>query len=107
MQRASLIISRYNSVEWRGTGEHILPSWYLVTWLVRIAKYSVLIAMVFVINWLWAIGLLLISFNLAVFLPIPYKALYKNIFRNKVKRISSIDKEEGSFYLEMLDNAGF
>lgn len=107
MQRASLRISRHNSVQWRGVSDQLLPSWYPITWVVRIAKYVILIAIFFVIGWKFTVGLLFTSFVLSTFLPIPYRFLYKSIFRNKVAKIKALDTEAGQFYSKMLDSTDF
>ena len=107
MQRASLRISRHNNVEWRGIGEQLLPNWYPLTWIVRIAKYGLLVAILIVIDWKLAIGILIISFILSTIIPIPYRLLYKNTFRKKVEKIKSIDQEAGQLFTEMLNNTDF
>lgn len=107
MQRASLKISRHNNVKWRGIGEQLLPNWYPLTWIVIIAKYSLLIAILIVINWKVSIILLIISFILSIIIPIPYRFLYKKTFRKKVEKIKSIDHEAGQLFTEMLDNTDF
>ena len=107
MQRASLKISRHNNVEWRGFGEQLLPTWYPLTWIVRISKYGLLVAILIVIGWKWAVGLLVISFIISTIIPIPYRLLYRKTFRRRVERINSIDTETGVLFKEMLDNAGF
>lgn len=107
MQRASLRISRHNNVEWRGIGEQLLPNWYPLTWFVRIAKYGLLVAILIVIDWKLAVGLLVIGFILSTIIPIPYRPLYKKTFRKKVEKIKSIDQEAGQLFTEMLDNTDF
>jgi|CZCB01.1.fsa_nt_gi hypothetical protein len=107
MQRASLKISRHNNVEWKGIGEQLLPNWYPLTWIAKIAKYGLFVAILIVIDWKPAIGLLIISFILSTILPIPYRLLYKKTFRKKVEKIKSIDQEAGQFFTKMLDNADF
>ncbi len=107
MQRASLRISRHNNVEWRGIGEQLLPNWYPLTWIVRIAKYGLLVAILIVLDWKLAIGLLVIGFILSTIIPIPYRLLYKKTFRRKVEKIKSIDQEAGQLFTEMLDNTDF
>ena len=107
MQRASLRISRHNNVEWKGIGEQLLPNWYPLTWIVRISKYGLLVAILIVLDWKLAIGLLVIGFILSTIIPIPYRPLYKKTFRKKVEKIKSIDQEAGQLYTEMLDNTDF
>jgi hypothetical protein len=107
MQRASLRISKHNNVEWRGIGEQLLPNWYPLTWIVRIAKYGLLVAILIVLDWKLAIGLLVIGFILMTIIPIPYRPLYKKTFRKKVEKIKSIDQEAGQLFTEMLDNTDF
>jgi len=107
MQRASLLISRSNNVQWKGFGQYLLPSWYPVTWLFRIGKYGLFIAIFFIIGWKLAFGLLIITFVLSSILPIPYRLLYKNTFRSKVEKLKAIDPETGEFYSEMLNKTDF
>jgi len=107
MQRASLRISRHNNVEWKGIGEQLLPNWYPLTWIVRIAKYGLLVAILILLDWKIAIGLLVIGFILSTIIPIPYRPLYKKTFRKKVEKIKSIDQEAGQLFTEMLDNTDF
>lgn len=107
MQRASLKISRHNNVEWRGIGEQLLPNWYPLTWIVRIAKYGLLVAILIVIDWKLAVGLLVISFIVSTIIPIPYRLLYKKAFRKKVEKIKAIDQEAGQLFTEMLNNTNF
>lgn len=107
MQRASLRISRHNNVEWRGIGEQLLPNWYPLTWIVRIVKYGLIVAILMLIDWKMAIGLLVVSFIASIIIPIPYRPLYKRTFRKKVEKIKLIDQEAGQFFSEMLDNTDF
>ncbi len=107
MQRASLLISRHNGVEWHGIGEQLLPNWYPLTWFFKIAYYCLLIAIAIVNNWLIATGLLIAGFILLTIVPIPYRLLYKHTFRRKVNKISSTDPYLGDLYTEMLDNTDF
>lgn len=107
MQRASLIISRSNNVDYNIIGRQLLPSWYPLTWIVTIAKYGLLVAIFIIINWKPAIILLVIGFILSSTLPIPYRFLYKKIFRNRVRNIINEDPEKGYLLADMLDNVGF
>jgi hypothetical protein len=107
MQRASLRISRHNNVEWKGIGEQLLPNWYPLTWIVRITKYGLLGAILILLGWKLAAGLLVIDFVLSLIIPIPYRLLYKRTFRKKVEKIKSIDEEAGQLFTEMLDNTDF
>ena len=107
MQRASLIVSRLNNVEWKGIGQQLLPNWYSLTWISRIAKYLLIIFILFNIGYKEAIVLLLSSFILSVLIPIPYRFFYKKIFRNKIKKIMLINKQTADKLSEMLDNANF
>jgi hypothetical protein len=107
MQRASLRISRHNNVEWKGIGEQLLPNWYPLTWIVRIAKYGLLGAILILLGWKLAAGLLVIDFVLSLIIPVPYRLLYKRTFRKKVEKIKSIDEEAGQLFTEMLDNTDF
>ncbi len=107
MQRASLIISRLNKVEWRGIGERLLPNWFPLTWVVRFAKYGVLLAILFMINWKWAVGLFVGEFILSIITSIPYQLFYSKVFRNRVVKIKREDVDAGQVFCEMLDDAGY
>lgn len=107
MQRASLMISRHNNVKWRGTGEQLLPNWYPITWLIRFLKYGLLIIILITLGWKLSIALLVLGFIMATVIPIPYRTLYKNIFRKKVNKIRAIDQEAGQFFTEMLNKTNF
>ena len=104
MQRASLIISRSNNIDWQSIGKQLLPSWHPFTWIVRVAKYGLLITIFIFINWKPAIILLVVSFLLSSFLPIPYKLLYKRIFRKRARKMQSIDQEVGQAFKSILNN---
>jgi hypothetical protein len=107
MQRASLKISRQNEVDWKGLGEQLLPKWYPITWLVRITKYILIVAISIYLSWKLALTLLFLSYILTITLPIPYRFLYKNVFRARVSQIGAIDVNLGQFYNEMLKNTNF
>ncbi|NLA48704.1 MAG: hypothetical protein GX876_04500 [Bacteroidales bacterium] len=97
MQRASLKISRHNNMEWRGIREHLLPNWYPLTWIVRIAKYGLLVAILIVLNWKLAIGLLVIGSILSIIIPIPYRPLYKKHSEKKWEKLNQLTKKRDSY----------
>ena len=105
LQRTTLKISRQSNVEYRGIGERLLPSWYPVTWLVRLAKYGLLIAMFIIIDWKIALFVLVIGFVLSSIIPIPYRFLYKSILQKRIRKIMRMDYEVGKFYQNMLDSS--
>lgn len=107
MQRATLKICRHNNVRWKGIGEQLLPDWYPLTWIVIITKYGLLIAILIVLDWKTAIGLLVTSFILSTIIPIPYRSLYKKTFRKKAEKIKSIDQEAGQTLAELLEKTDF
>lgn len=107
MQRASLIISRSNNVDYNTIGRQLLPSWYPLTWIATIAKYGLLVAIFIIINWKPAIILLVIGFILSSTLPIPYSFLYKRFFRNRVRNIKKEDPARGHLLADILENTGF
>lgn len=107
MQRASLLIARDNNVEWRGLGDKLLPNWFPLTWIVRILKYGLLIAILIFVDWQMAIVLLLISFTIKSTIPIPYKILYRKIFRAEVAKMKYLNNNIGLMFEDMLNKSGF
>ena len=107
MQRASLLIARDNNVEWRGLGDKLLPNWFPLTWIVRILKYGVFIAIIIFVDWQMAIVLLLISFIIKSTIPIPYKILYRKIFRAEVTKMKYLNNNIGHMLEDMLNKSGF
>ncbi len=106
MQRATLLISRKAGIEWRGGGKLLLPSWYPLTWIVIIGKWSLLIAMAVFWNWKIALGLAIGGYVLSVVAPIPYQA-YKGIFRRRVNELMRQDPEVATQLKRMLEGAAF
>lgn len=106
MQRATLLISRNVDMEWRGGGEFLLPSWYPLTWLVRIGKWALLLSIAYVWDWRVALGLLIVDVILSSVLPIPYRA-YRGVFEKKVRSVTAEEPEKGRLLKLLLDSAPF
>ena len=106
MQRATLLISRNAGLEWRGGGELLLPSWFPLTWVVKIGKWGVLLSIAYIWDWKVALGLLIADIVLSAILPIPYAA-YKGIFRKRVTSVTVENPELGSQLKQLLDSAPF
>lgn len=83
LQRITLKISRKNEVEWRGCGEHLLPKWYPITWLVIIGQWLLILAMAIFADWRYALGLAIIGYVLSTIVPIPYTS-YKRILQKRI-----------------------
>lgn len=107
MQRASLLISRTSDVDWRSAGTHLLPSWYPLTTVVRMAKWATLLAIAFASSWLVALIYMIAGLALAAIVPIPYHALYSKTFQRRVDEIEAVDEEAGAFLHQMLVKSRF
>ena len=107
MQRASLLIARTSNMDWKSVGVHLLPTWYPVTWLVRIAKWGLLVAIFIFAGWKLGLVCLVAGFVLSAVIPIPYRMLYSGVFKRSVQRISKQDSEAGDLYRSMLHNSDF
>lgn len=107
MQRATLLISRTSEVDWKNAGVYLLPKWYPVTWVFRIAKWCILILVFWQVGWPIGLGCLIADVVLTGVFPIPYKALYSGIFKKRVEQISSQDPELGEMFRTLLGNSGF
>ena len=101
MQRATLLMSREAGVAPQ-IGALLLPSWFPIVWLVRLAKWAVLCYIAFAWSWGVAGGLLLANFILSAILPIPY-SLYVPTFRSRVNEIKVNDVEAGQALEQMLN----
>jgi hypothetical protein len=106
MQRATLLISREAGIEWRGGGELLLPRWYPVTWVIRVCKWGLLLAMVVYWDWRYTLGLAIGGYFLSIVLPIPYRA-YKGVFRKRVNQLMQQDSNVAIQLQKMLDEAPF
>lgn len=107
MQRALLLISRYNNIKISEISQYLLPKWYNVILLVKLLKYGLLIIILVKFNWILSVSLLTISFILKTILPIPYNLLYKRFFRKKAEKIKSIDNEAGINLINLLMKSEF
>lgn len=106
LQRASLLITKKNDADYSIYGALLLPEWYPITWVFRISKY-ILLVVIFFINWKWGIGLFAFQFLASVVIPIPYKFLYSNIFRNKLHKLRMINMNSSIACEFMLKKAGY
>lgn len=106
LQRASLLITRESDLDYSTYGPLLLPDWYPITWIFRIGKYILLVVILF-INWRWSIGLFLIQFLASLVIPIPYKFLYSDIFRNKLHKLRMTNMNSSMACEFMLKKAGY
>lgn len=93
MQRATLLISREAEMSPQ-IGKMLLPTWFPIVWVVRICKWSVLIAIALTWSWGIAIGLLVADVILSSILPIPYN-IYTSAFRKRIDQIKQVDIDIG------------
>ena len=107
MQRATLRISRHHNVEWRGFGELLLPKWYKISWIFIYGNYVVLMLIAIIIDWKIALILAFFSWVLSSVLPIPYRFLYRKVFRKRTDEIIVLEPQIGRALKEMLEGTGF
>jgi hypothetical protein len=91
MQRTSLLLSREANVSKKVTAE-LMPLWFPVVWLPRVAKWALLGYIAISWGWWPAFGLLCTEIVLALRLPIPYR-LYVPAFRRRIEQIRKTDPE--------------
>ena len=101
MQRTVLLMSRESGLPYQ-IAETILPSWYPAVWLLRIAKWGILIFIVLSWSWIIAVGLLIADVIAPSVLPIPY-FLYIPSFRRKLEGIKKIDYQSSQVLEAMLN----
>lgn len=103
MQRATLLMSREAEIAPQ-IGALLLPSWFPIIWLVRLAKWAVLCYIAFAWSWGVAGGLLITNFILSAILPIPYR-VYIPTFRSRINEIKVNDTEAGHALEQMLNSS--
>lgn len=101
MQRATLLMSREAGIPQR-VGALMLPGWFPAVWLVRVAKWGLLVVLALSWSWLIAVALLVADLVITTVVPIPYR-LYVPSFRKRVARIKRLDAEAGRVLEAMLD----
>jgi hypothetical protein len=85
MQRATLVMSRQSGLPYQMTSM-LLPAWFPLVWIPRIAKWSVLVAIAFSWSWILAVVVLFVDIVLSSVLPIPYQ-MYMSSFRKRIQHI--------------------
>lgn len=100
MQRATLLISREADVPYH-VASALLPLWFPATWILRITKWSCLIAIAVMWSLGVAGGLLVAEIILSAILPIPY-GVYMPLFWKRVSQIKKENVEAGEFLEQML-----
>ena len=91
MQRATLLLSREANTSSQATAL-LLPVWFPIVWIPRIAKWILLIYIAISWSWWIAIGLALGEIIISSFLPIPYR-LYLPIFRRRISQLRQTNTE--------------
>ena len=105
MQRATLLISREAEMSPQ-IGKMLLPSWFPIVWIVRICKWSVLIAIAFTWSWGIAIGLLVADVILSSILPIPY-SIFIPSFHKRIAQIKQSNVNAGNALETILNGSQF
>lgn len=103
MQRAILEMSREAGLPYQ-VAAIMLPSWYPAVWILRIAKWAVLIFIAFTWSWIVAGGLLFADFVTSSILPIPYQA-YVSSYQKRIDQVKHIDHETGQLLESMLNGS--
>ncbi len=89
LQRSALEMSRRHNID-VAVGRHMLPNWYLLVYVVRIAKYGALLGLYNEEGFATALSLLAGSMILTTFAPIPH-AHCKRIFEKEVEKLHDTD----------------
>jgi hypothetical protein len=100
MARAALLVSREAGVPY-DLASPLLPPWFSACWIVRLAKWGVLVFIAYSWSWGVAAGLLVADFVLSSILPIPYR-LYLPIFERRIAQIKQKDSEVADFLERLL-----
>jgi hypothetical protein len=83
VQRSALEISRFAEIDPVIGKDLMLPSWFLLAWAVKIARYILLFFVFKAHGWIIPIALLIMGLILGAFIPIPHKHCF-SIFRKRL-----------------------
>ena len=89
LQRTALELSRKHNVD-RVTGRNMLPNWYLLVYVVRIAKYGALLGVYTQQGVVTALIYFAVGMLLTAITPIPREHC-KNLFRKQVEKLHNTD----------------
>lgn len=103
MQRTTLLLAREVDAPSDATAI-LLPMWFPVVWLPRLAQWALLVYIGS--NWSWwlAISLWIASVGLSAFLPIPHKA-YFPAFRKRLGQVRLANPETADALQHVLDTS--
>jgi hypothetical protein len=105
MQRTVLLISRDAAVQYEAA-KPLLPRWFPLVWLPRIAKWGVLLAIALFWSWGVAAGALAADVVLGATLPIPYQVYVIPLLR-RLEEVRRQDADAGEYLARMLRHSNF
>lgn len=85
MQRTTLLLAREANTSSKATAM-LLPAWFSIVWLPRLAKWGLLFYIAYSWSWWVALGLLAAELLLSAVLPIPHR-LYLSVFRRRIEQL--------------------
>lgn len=89
MQRTTLLLAREADVP-SGMTAAMLPAWFPLVWIPRIAKWGLVLYVGITWSWLMCVGLLATDFVVSSFAPIPHRAFIP-AFRKRIKQLMDTD----------------
>jgi len=89
MQRVPLEIGHEHGIEVRIARE-MLPTWYAVVWLAKIAKWAAIVMIWRAVGWLPVLLCFGIPFLLCAFIPVPYRH-FANLLESNLRSRISVD----------------
>jgi len=101
MQRTTLLLAREANTSSKATAM-LLPAWFPLVWLLRLAKWGLLIYIAVSWSWWVALGLLAAELILSAVLPIPHR-LHLRLFRRRVEQLKIQHEGLGSSLEALLD----
>ncbi len=84
MQRVPLSVSRENGIDPR-IARSMLPPWYGLVWLFKVAKWVSIVLIWQVFGWVMAVACIAIPFILSAVLPVPFSH-FANILEKHLHR---------------------
>lgn len=87
MQRTTLLLAREAKTSSKATAM-LLPKWFPLVWLPRIAKWALLFYIAVFWSWRVALGLLAVEVVLSAVLPIPHR-FHLRLFRGRVEQLKA------------------
>src|SRR5690606_20549587 len=85
MQRYVQLILREIDIDFSVGRKIMLPSWFALNLLITLLKYGLLVYLLYYYSWQTTLLIVSPIFVISLFIPIPYKKLYKSIIKNSLQ----------------------